>query len=414
MPLCDGKGKNIYFINDGELWRASLERNSAARVAQIPNHEIRLMMSYSQGQLWTLDHGEATIVVTHDDLGRQDGFYRVDLNTGQNAKLLENGQCYTCSGQNHIAAAREKGGQLAYVAEEAGSSPDIWISSPEFQNPQRLTHVNPQLDRYHFGTAQLVSWSSVDGEELYGVLLLPSNYVKGTRYPLILWVYGGDTLSDHFDHFGLAGTGPLNLQMLATRGYAVLLPDAPQHLGTPMLDLAKTILPGVDKVISMGIADPDRLGVMGHSYGGYSVLSLIVQTGRFKAALEADGMGDLISAYGEMQRDGTAFQVSNTEQDQGMMGGTPWQFRERYIENSPLFYFDRVGTPLLIVHGSEDRAVAPFLGDQVFVALRRLGKDVEYAKYEGEDHSPLSWSYPNQTDFCNRMIGWFGRHLGAR
>jgi len=129
--------------------------------------------------------------------------------------------------------------------------------------------------------------------------------------------------------------------------------------------------------------------------------------------LEADGMGDLISAYGEMQRDGTAFQVSNTEQDQGMMGGTPWQFRERYIENSPLFYFDRVGTPLLIVHGSEDRAVAPFLGDQVFVALRRLGKDVEYAKYEGEDHSPLSWSYPNQTDFCNRMIGWFGRHLGA-
>jgi len=75
-----------------------------------------------------------------------------------------------------------------------------------------------------------------------------------------------------------------------------------------MLDLAKTILPGVDKVISMGIADPDRLGVMGHSYGGYSVLSLIVQTGRFKAALEADGMGDLISAYGEMQRDGTAFQ----------------------------------------------------------------------------------------------------------
>jgi dipeptidyl aminopeptidase/acylaminoacyl peptidase len=413
-PLWDAKGKNIYFVNDGELWRASLERSSAARVAQIPNHEIRLMMSYSQGQLWTLNHGEATIVVTHDDLGRQDGFYRVDLNTGRNAKLLENGQCYTCSGQNHIAAARENGGRLAYVAEEAGNSPDIWISSPEFQSPQRLTHVNPQLDRYHFGTAQLVSWSSVDGEELYGVLLLPSNYVKGTRYPLILWVYGGDTLSDHFDHFGLAGTGPLNLQMLATRGYAVLLPDAPQHLGTPMLDLAKTILPGVDKVISMGIADPDRLGVMGHSYGGYSVLSLIVQTGRFKAALEADGMGDLISAYGEMQRDGTAFQVSNTEQDQGMMGGTPWQFRERYIENSPLFYFDRVGTPLLIVHGSEDRAVAPFLGDQVFVALRRLGKDVEYAKYEGEDHSPLSWSYPNQTDFCNRMIGWFGRHLGAR
>jgi dipeptidyl aminopeptidase/acylaminoacyl peptidase len=98
-----------------------------------------------------------------------------------------------------------------------------------------------------------------------GALLLPSNYLKGNRYPLIVWVYGEDNLSDQLDHFGLADPGPFNLQMLATRGYEVLLPDAPQHLGTPMLDLAKTILPGVDKVISMGIADPDRLGVMGHS-----------------------------------------------------------------------------------------------------------------------------------------------------
>jgi dipeptidyl aminopeptidase/acylaminoacyl peptidase len=202
--------------------------------------------------------------------------------------------------------------------------------------------------------------------------------------------------------------------MLATRGYAVLLPDAPQHPGTPMLDLAKTILPGVDKVISMGIADSSRLGVMGHSYGGYSVLSLIVQTARFKAALEADGMGDLISSYGQMQRDGTASQTAFTELGQGLMGGAPWQFRERYIENSPFYYLERVETPLLIVHGSEDKAVAPFLGDQIFVALRRLGKDVEYAKYEGEDHSPLFWSYSNQIDLSKRVIDWFGRYLGEK
>jgi len=93
------------------------------------------------------------------------------------------------------------------------------------------------------------------------------------------------------------------------------------------------------------------------------------------------------------------------------MGGTPWQFRERYIENSPLFFFNRVETPLLIVHGTEDSAVASFLGDQIFVALRRLGKNVEYAKYKGEDHSPLYWSYTNQTDFCNRMIDWFDKYL---
>jgi dipeptidyl aminopeptidase/acylaminoacyl peptidase len=413
-PLWGADGKNIYFINDGTLWRASIARGSAEIVAQIPNREIKMMTSCSGDRLWTADRGESTVVVTHDDHGKQDGFYRVSLDTGKNARLLERGQCYACTGENHITAASQHSRELIYSAEEADSSSDIWISSVDFQSPQRLTHINPQLDRYHFGAAQLISWSSVDGEELRGALLLPSNYSAGTRYPLIVWVYGGDTLSDHLNRFGLAGPGPLNLQMLATRGYAVLLPDAPQHLGTPMLDLAKTILPGVDKVISMGIADPDRLGVMGHSYGGYSVLSLIVQTNRFKAALEADGMGDLLSAYGQMLPDGSAFSTSMTEQGQGLMGGTPWQFRERYIENSPLFYFDRVQTPLLIVHGAGDMAVPPFLGDQIFVALRRLGKEVEYAKYEGEDHSPLYWSFSNQIDVCNRMIEWFGRHLEAK
>ena len=201
------------------------------------------------------------------------------------------------------------------------------------------------------------------------------------------------------------------MQLFATRGYAVLLPDAPQRLGTPMFDLAKTVLGGVNKAIEMGIADPDRLGVMGHSYGGYSVLSLIVQTNRFKAAMEADGFADLVGHYGAMSKDGTAFGTSIVEQGQGLIGGPPWQFPQRYVENSPIFYLDRVETPLLIVHGAKDEAVAPFLGDEIFVALRRLGKGVEYAKYDGEGHTPPYWSYENQVDFCNRLVQWFDQHL---
>jgi dipeptidyl aminopeptidase/acylaminoacyl peptidase len=89
--------------------------------------------------------------------------------------------------------------------------------------------------------------------------------------------------------------------------------------------------------------------------------------------------------------------------------GTPWESRSRYIENSPVFYLDRVETPLLIVHGSLDDAVAPFLAEEVFVGLRRLGKEVVYARYEGEGHSIES--YANQVDYVNRMIAWFDRHL---
>jgi len=193
------------------------------------------------------------------------------------------------------------------------------------------------------------------------------------------------------------------------------LPDTPLHLGTAMFDLAKTVLPGVNKAVEMGIVDGDRLGVMGHSFGGYSTLSLIVETNRFKAAMDVDGEGDAVGFYGEMDKDGAAYGIPIEEEGQGLMGGTPWDRRDKYIENSPIFYLDRVATPLLIVQGTEDTAVAPFLADEVFVGLRRLGKEVEYAKYEGERHSPAQeWSYANQVDFCNRMIAWFEKYLTPR
>jgi len=160
----------------------------------------------------------------------------------------------------------------------------------------------------------------------------------------------------------------------------------------------------------MGIADSEHLGIMGHSAGGYSTLALIVQTTRFKAAVEVDGMADLVGFHGEMNKNGTTYGIGIVEQNLDAIGGTPWQFRDRYIENSPIFYFDRIETPLLIVHGSEDQSVASFLGDQVFVALRRLGKEVEYAKYENAGHFPDN-SYSNELDFCNRMIFWFDEHL---
>jgi dipeptidyl aminopeptidase/acylaminoacyl peptidase len=410
--LWDKTSENIYFVNDGALWRAAVNKNEAIEVAHVPDRQIVQMVSESPNLLWTLDGGRSTIVLTHDTVGKQDGFYRVDLTSGESKKLLEDGQCYSCSNlkEGQFTALTRDGRRIAYFAEDAQRSSDLWISDTGFANSQRLTHLNPQFDKSKMGAIRLIDWLSDDGERLHGALLLPSNYRQGKQYPLIVFVYGGASLSDFFDHFGWYG---FNLQLFATRGYAVLLPDAPQHPGTPMIDLAKSVLPGVNKVIEMGIADPNRLGLMGHSYGGYSTFALIVQTTRFKAAVEADGPGDIVGFYGEMDGAGLSYGSAIAEQGQGLMGGSPWQFRTRYIENSPIFYLDRIDTPVLIVHGSKDSAVAAFLGDEMFVGLRRLGKEVEYARYEGEDHSPLSWSYANQVDFWKRVVAWFDKYLKA-
>src|SRR5580700_3207757 len=406
-----GPSERIYFVYDGALWRTSSSQGKADEVTRLAGREITALISQSGNMIWSPDGGASTIVVAHDDTRKDDGFYKIDLATGGSIPLLERGECYTCANSSYQFTVTRDRREVVFYSEDPGHEQNLWASDASFKNPRQLTHLNPSADQYNLGAARLVDWLSDDGVRLRGALLLLSGYQEGKRYPLVVWVYGGALESDSLDRFGLDGAGPFNMQLLATRGYAVLAPDAPQRLGTPMADLAKTVLPGVNKVIEMGIADPERLGVMGHSYGGYSTLSLIVQTQRFKAALEADGMADLIGSYGAMLNSGAAFGTSIAEHGQGLMGGPPWEFRERYIENSPFFYLDRVETPLLIVHGGLDLDVASFLGDEVFVALRRLGKEVEYAKYQGEEHSPAYWSHANQVDFCQRMIAWFDLHL---
>ena len=294
-----------------------------------------------------------------------------------------------------------------------GFPPNFWIAE-ENRNPSPLTTINYGLSQYGMGRSTLVEWRSLDGQTLTGALLLAANYQEGKKYPLIVNVYAGAMGSDYLHYFGLtpiSGYAPENKQLFATRGYAILFPDVPVGVGTPMRDLIKAVLPGVNKLIELGIANPEKLVVIGESNGGYSTLALIVQTTRFKAAAMISGFGDLVSFYGEMDPDGSSLGGLLEEPSwAARMPGPLWKYRHAYIENSPVFYLDRVQTPLLIMHGSADDNVVSFLADQVFVLLRRLGKEAVYAKYQGEGHSTLE-SYPNQIDFCDRLIDWFNSHL---
>lgn len=410
-PLWDTQGKYVYLIHLGTIWKAAADGSQTRKLATIDDHRVVELAAKGLNLLWSPDKGETAIALTLNKLTKQSGFYQIDVVTAQANKLFEDNECFTCINADSYLYAAARRNEIAYFAEDAGHDSDLWISDATFRHRRRVSHLNPQLDKFAMGTSRLISWLNSDGEPLQGALLLPPGYEKTRRYPLIVWAYGGENGSDFVDSFGFSATGS-NLQLLATRGYAVLFPDAPQHAKTPMMDLAKDVLPGVNKTIEMGIADPKRLGIVGQSYGGYCAVALIAQTKRFKAAVDIDGPANLVGMYGEMGQDGSSFGISLLEQGQGLMEGTPWQFRDSYIENSPFFYLDRVETPLLLVEGEKDATVAPFLTDEIFVALRRLGNQVEYVKYKGEGHSPLYWSFENQIDLWARIISWFDQHLG--
>ena len=408
-PLWNEQGNSLYFLRNHTLWKL-VEGHGPDEIGKIAHHRILELAGTNQARIWSPDRASATIL-TYDELTKQSGFYRIDLQTGKSTKLREEG-CFNCINADDHVYVVPQGDKIAYFSEDAAHEPNLWLADSSFITSRRLTHLNPQLDKYQFGRSQLVKWRTLDGLQVQGALLLPPDYQQDRSYPLILWVYSGSPGSDYLNRFGIAAGGPFNMQVFATRGYAVLYPDIPEDTGASMVDIAKAVLPGINQLIDAGVADPDRIAVMGQSFGGYSTLALATLSHRFKAVVDIDGLSNLITAYGHLEPNGNSFGVAWSERGQAQMGGSPWAVRDKYIENSPYFYLDRMDAPLLIVHGTNDATVPSFLADELFVALRRLGKDVEYARYLGENHSAIYWKYPNQVDFCRRLVSFLGRRLG--
>jgi dipeptidyl aminopeptidase/acylaminoacyl peptidase len=323
------------------------------------------------------------------------------------------------SGPFKITVARGSSNSwlISFIREAADVPPDIWLLDVHRHGVERVTHLNPFFDKTPLGEAILIKYNLPSGGVAHAALLLPPSRSAKQRVPLIVYAYGGTNKSRYIHYFGfgeVAFAEPTeNMQLLATRGYAVLLPDIPIRVGTPMKDIADGVVSAANAAVRFGYADKERLGIMGHSYGGYSVYSTIVSTSMFKAAIARSGFSDWLTFYGELSDDGAAYAVNLAEMTtEGIgMGASPWAAPDLYPENSPFRYFDRVTTPVLITHGTDDNGVDDYNDKSSFVALRRLGKDVELALYGGADHNEPQWSEANQQDYLERMIGWFDRYL---
>ena len=296
---------------------------------------------------------------------------------------------------------------------------NLWFSDLHFSSPKRFTHLNPHLEKLPRGQKELFSYRNLDGVELKGALLYPPNYEEGKRYPMVVNVYAGSMVTTLERMFPLY-FNPVSClsQLLSQCGYVVMQPSIPLstegNKGSPLKEIPDSVLPAVDKVVEMGIADPGRIGVIGQSYGGYTVNVLITQTKRFKAAVALAGLSDLISNYGIFDArsrysfGGSSFFSSWSEGGQGRMGVPIWEDRLQWIENSPVYYLNKVTTPLLMLHGDLD-FVSLAQAEEVFSGLKRLEKQVELIRYFGEGHV---FSKPaNIRDSWQRIVVWFDKHL---
>jgi len=277
--------------------------------------------------------------------------------------------------------------------------------------------VNPELREFELGNLKPIAWRSFDGMEIWGLLLTPSGVPAGRRLPTLVYVHGGPGggftygLFPQFMHL-VPQVDPYPTAAMAGLGYAVLFPmprggagygEAGQRAIVNAWGEGdyQDIIAGVDHLIAQGIADPDRLGVMGASYGGYMTNWIVTQTGRFKAASAGAGLSDLSDTF--YLSEGGEFMVGYFKR--------PWENRESYAAHSPLTFADRVTTPLLIQHGEADPRV-PIAGAwKLYRTLKAMGKTVELEIYPRGGHvlrEPMQ-----QREQMRRNLEWFTKWIRA-
>ena len=415
VPRWSADGERLYCLAKGGYWECAADGSSRRWIAASTEPEQQLLrwVQSPRGSLCWQPNSEALLQLVQQTQTKHLLLTTLNLESGHTEVLAELAKA-TADGYHGKEVSPD--GSTIYLLLQAADHPaELWQFRISSRTVQRLASFNPALDETALGTSRLVTWRGADGTQQEGTLLLPPRYVEGQALPTIVEVYGGAEGSRYQHVFGGSEAmvpGPF----LASHGFAVFYPGMPlerhdpQRRRDPMRKLPGLVLPAINRLIDLGIADPQRLGVMGNSYGSYCTLALLTQTDRFQAAVVSAVYANLTSVYGALDEHGHGHLLGRCETGQFRLGGSLWEQRDAYIENSPLFYLDRVTTPLLLASGTV-HAEEPAQAGEVFSALRRLGKRVELRLYKGEDHAPGRWSEPSHRDFAERVVQWFDTHL---
>ena len=322
------------------------------------------------------------------------GYLRYNVKTKKLEDLIKNSNNYTG------ARLSKDGSTFIFNSAEGNRPGDLYAADVDFKNVRRLTETNPQLKEKFLSKTELVPYLDVDGNKMYGVLYYPVNYEPGKKYPTIFNIYE-QFFDDNFN-------GTINI--LTSNGYAVMQPSVNLEIGFPGEAWMKGVTSAANKLIDMGIADADRLGVQGTSYGGYATNLLITQTNRFKAAINISGKVNMISFYTASPRLGVR-NIHAPEKSQDRLGATLWQQPQKYIQQSAIMFADRIKTPLLLMCGQQDHNVPPEQAMEMYYALRRLGKEVEWVSYTNGGHGMPTNNIAEVKDYHKRIIDWYDSHL---
>ncbi|MCZ6834351.1 MAG: prolyl oligopeptidase family serine peptidase [Planctomycetota bacterium] len=303
----------------------------------------------------------------------------------------------------------EESDTLLLTRETYKDFPNLWVCDFELKNLTQLSDANPQQAQYRWGSAELIEWTSSDGQTLQGIVYKPEDFDPTRKYPMMTYFYERSSNGLHRHNAPEPHRSVINKTFYTSRGYVVFVPDIPYINGYPGQSAMNAIMPGVQKLIETGYIDAKKIGVQGHSWGGYQIAYMVTRTDLFACAEAGAPVSNMTSAYGGIRWDSGLSRMFQYEKTQSRIDGTLWNAQQRYIENSPIFWADRINTPLLIMHNDHDGHVPWYQGIELFVAMRRLGKPSWLINYNDQPHWPITW--PNKKDWAKRMQQYFDHYL---
>ena len=301
---------------------------------------------------------------------------------------------------------------VIYTSETFEQYPNIRLSDLSFKKSIQLTHGEEQQANLNWGTAELVSWISLDGTPLEGVVYKPENFDPNKKYPVIVNFYERNSETLYAYHMPEPHRSTIDYHFYTSNGYIIFNPDVRYVDGYPGESCFNCVMPGITSLIAKGYVNEKAIGAQGHSWGGYQVAYLATRTNLFAAIESGAPVVNMFSAYGGIRWGSGLNRSFQYEHGQSRIGGTLWDSPLQYMENSPLFTMDKVETPILIMHNDNDGHVPWYQGIEYFVALKRLQKPVWLLNYTGEIHWPMRLA--NRIDFQKRMYQFFQHYLNKQ
>ena len=417
-------GKSVIAQHEFDLWELPLDGSSPRNLTNGLGTKNEMRFRYvravpedptvkrAAGPRGTIDLSKPITLSAYGEWTKKAGFY--ELANGNLKELVYEDASF---GTPEKAA---KADRYMFTRQTFVDFPDLRVSGPGFTGAKKITDANPQQQEFVWGRRILFDYKNKDGVKLQGILAIPDDYKEGEKRPMLVTFYERNSQNLHRYNAPsyLTGMGGSPMEAVS-RGYLTMLPDVLFRTGNSHTDMLEAVEAATRKVIEMGYADPKRIGVTGHSYGGEGAAFIGTMSKMFAAVGVGAGVTDLFNDFN--QNWGWSYQVQsgsgNTAFDyylygQGRWGFSPWDNPEKYRYESALVQAPKATAPFLIMHGTADPTVGFENGLAFYNALRYNGKKAVLLAYPNEGHGLRGMA--NRKDLTIRYFQFFDHYLKGK